>query len=190
MGCAWILGCVIFGLLVVKNSVECRIARQYLCQTAMFMCGLAMLALTTIDGNYQAYLLFVWIYGEFGGSWVDAGKLTDLSSRRNFRRRIPLFAQNVHIREGPSEELCSRMGLRPVLSGELINLSRLSHGNYRLQALPIAFGVPLAGYINLHSAGHCGYYLCAACSIIGSLTLFLVDLHKRNVSKHKDGTAK
>jgi hypothetical protein len=65
LGCAWILGCVIFGLLVVKNSVECRIARQYLCQTAMFMCGLAMLALTTIDGNYQAYLLFVWIYGKF-----------------------------------------------------------------------------------------------------------------------------
>lgn len=64
LGCAWILGCVIFGLLVVKNSVECRIARQYLCQTAMFMCGLAMLALTTIEGNYQAYLLFVWIYGE------------------------------------------------------------------------------------------------------------------------------
>lgn len=65
LGCAWILGCVIFGLLVVKNSVECRIARQYLCQTAMFMCGLAMLALTTIEGNYQAYLLFVWIYGKF-----------------------------------------------------------------------------------------------------------------------------
>lgn len=65
MGCAWILGCVIFGLLVVKNSVECRIARQYLCQTAMFMCGLSMLALTTIEANYQAYCLFVWIYGEF-----------------------------------------------------------------------------------------------------------------------------
>lgn len=64
LGCAWILGCGIFGLLVVKNSVECRIARQYLCQTAMFMSGLAILALTTIDGNYQAYLLFVWIYGE------------------------------------------------------------------------------------------------------------------------------
>jgi pheromone shutdown protein TraB len=66
MGCAWILGCVIFGLLVVNNSVECRIARQYLCQTAMFMCGLSMLALTTIEANYQAYSLFVWIYGEFG----------------------------------------------------------------------------------------------------------------------------
>lgn len=73
LGCAWILGCVIFGLLVVKNSVECRIARQYLCQTAMFMCGLAMLALTTIEGNYQAYLLFVWIYGEIDKDLVCVG---------------------------------------------------------------------------------------------------------------------
>lgn len=58
------------------------------------------------------------------------------------------------------------------------------------QALPIAFGVPLAGYINLNSPNNAGYYVCAACSILGSLTLFLVDLHKRNVSKHKDGTIK
>lgn len=70
LGCAWIVGCSIFGLLVVKNSVECRIARQYLCQTAMLMCGLAMLALTTIDGNYQAYLLFVWIYGEMNNMFT------------------------------------------------------------------------------------------------------------------------
>lgn len=78
LGMAWILGCSIFGLLVVKNSVECRIARQYLCQTAMFMCGLAMLALTTIDGNYQAYLLFVWIYGEIDEDicWIASTALT------------------------------------------------------------------------------------------------------------------
>ena len=64
------------------------------------------------------------------------------------------------------------------------------HGFGSLQALPIAFGVPLAGYINLNSTNNAGYYVCAACSILGSLTLFLVDLHKRNVSKHKDGTIK
>lgn len=54
------------------------------------------------------------------------------------------------------------------------------------QALPIAFGVPLAGYINLYVAPNAGYYLCSVCSILGSLTLFLVDLHKRNVAKHKE----
>jgi hypothetical protein len=53
------------------------------------------------------------------------------------------------------------------------------------QAIPIALGVPLAGYINLRSPNS-GYYLCSVCSILGSLTLFLVDLHKRNVAKHKE----
>lgn len=32
LGLAWVLGCAAFGLVVVHNSVECRIARQYLCQ--------------------------------------------------------------------------------------------------------------------------------------------------------------
>lgn len=154
LGCAWILGCVIFGLLVVKNNVECRIARQYLCQTAMFMCGLAMLALTTIDGNYQAYLLFVWIYGIFLGGYHYSLKMFTFEKvrARNFAR-----------------------------AWGFVQFS---------QALPIAFGVPLAGYINVNSTNNAGYYLCSACSIVGSLTLFLVDLHKRNVSRHKDGTGK
>lgn len=65
MGLAWVLGCVIFGLLVVCNSVECRIARQYLCQVSIFMCGLSMLALTWIGKNFEGYVMFVWIYGEF-----------------------------------------------------------------------------------------------------------------------------
>lgn len=32
LGLAWTLGCAAFGVVVVHNSVECRIARQYLCQ--------------------------------------------------------------------------------------------------------------------------------------------------------------
>lgn len=91
LGCAWILGCVIFGLLVVKNSVECRIARQYLCQTAMLMCGLAMLALTTIEGNYQAYLLFVWIYGEVFCDIFDACEVNGL-----FLQEFSLAAIIIH----------------------------------------------------------------------------------------------
>jgi hypothetical protein len=65
MGLAWILGCIIFGLLIVKNGAECHIARQYLCQTATFMCSLCLLALTTVQGNYHAYVMFVWFYGKF-----------------------------------------------------------------------------------------------------------------------------
>lgn len=63
LGLAWTLGCVAFGLLVVHHSVECRIARQYLTQAAIFVCGLCILALTAVQGNYHGYVLFAWIYG-------------------------------------------------------------------------------------------------------------------------------
>lgn len=65
LGLAWTLGCVAFGLLVVHRSVECRIARQYLTQAAVFVCGLCILALTAVQGNYHGYVLFAWIYGTF-----------------------------------------------------------------------------------------------------------------------------
>lgn len=64
LGLAWTTGCISFGLLVVHNSMECRIARQYLCQTAIFICGLCILAFTAMDGSYPGYVMFVWIYGK------------------------------------------------------------------------------------------------------------------------------
>lgn len=64
LGLAWTLGCVAFGLLVVHRSVECRIARQYLTQAAVFVCGLCILALTAVQGNYHGYVMFAWIYGK------------------------------------------------------------------------------------------------------------------------------
>jgi len=67
LGLAWTLGCAAFGLVVVQNSVECRIARQYLCQAAVFMCGLSIMALTAVHGNYHGYVMFAWIYGIFCG---------------------------------------------------------------------------------------------------------------------------
>lgn len=59
-----------------------------------------------------------------------------------------------------------------------------------IQALPIALGVPLAGYLNFNYPGQVGYYMCAGCCIVGSLTLFLVDVHKRNVRLHKEKSTK
>lgn len=64
LGLAWTVGCVVFSTLVLHNSTECRIARQYLCQTAVFMCGLSILAFTVVSGNYHAYVMFAWIYGK------------------------------------------------------------------------------------------------------------------------------
>ncbi|XP_065089111.1 monocarboxylate transporter 2-like isoform X3 [Ochlerotatus camptorhynchus] len=149
LGLAWTLGCAAFGMLVVRNSVECRIARQYLCQTATFMCGLCILALTAVHGNYHGYVMFVWIYGIFCGGYHYSLKMYTYEKvrARNFAR-----------------------------AWGFVQFS---------QAIPIALGVPLSGYMNVGGSGKAGYYFSSACALIGSLFMFLIDLHRRNVSRHK-----
>lgn len=101
LGCAWMLGCSIFGLLVVKKSVDCRIAKQYLCQAAILICGLAMLMLTTVEGNYQTYLFFVWVYGKLKNRKFQIEKSFYCENIfRCFRRWLPLFSEDVNIRKG------------------------------------------------------------------------------------------
>ncbi|XP_049532358.1 monocarboxylate transporter 12-like isoform X2 [Anopheles darlingi] len=150
LGLAWTLGCSAFGLLVVRNSVECRIARQYLCQTAIFMCGVCILALTAVQGNYHGYVLFVWIYGIFCGGYHYSLKMYTYEKvrARNFAR-----------------------------AWGFVQFS---------QAIPIALGVPLSGYMNETSgSGTAGYYFSSGCAIVGSVLMFLIDLHRRSVSRHK-----
>ncbi|XP_058825052.1 monocarboxylate transporter 12-like isoform X2 [Topomyia yanbarensis] len=149
LGLAWTLGCAAFGMLVVRNSVECRIARQYLCQTATLMCGLCILALTAVHGNYHGYVMFVWIYGIFCGGYHYSLKMYTYEKvrARNFAR-----------------------------AWGFVQFS---------QAIPIALGVPISGYMNEAGSGNAGYYFSSACALIGSLVMFLIDLHRRNVSRHK-----
>lgn len=149
LGLAWTLGCVAFGLLVVRRSVECRIARQYLTQAAIFVCGLCILALTAVQGNYHGYVLFAWIYGIFCGGYHYSLKMYTYERvrARNFARTWG-FVQ------------CS-------------------------QAIPIAIGVPISGYMNINYGGKAGYYFSSTCVLVGSFTLFFIDLHRRNLSRHK-----
>ncbi|KAL1398740.1 hypothetical protein pipiens_008723 [Culex pipiens pipiens] len=149
LGLAWTLGCAAFGMLVVRNSVECRIARQYLCQTATLMCGLCILALTAVHGNYHGYVMFVWIYGIFCGGYHYSLKMYTYEKvrARNFAR-----------------------------AWGFVQFS---------QAIPIALGVPISGYMNVGGSGKAGYYFSSACALLGSLAMFLIDLHRRNVSRHK-----
>lgn len=149
LGLAWTLGCVAFGLLVVHRSVECRIARQYLTQAAIFVCGLCILALTAVQGNYHGYVLFAWIYGIFCGGYHYSLKMYTYERvrARNFARTWG-FVQ------------CS-------------------------QAIPIAIGVPISGYMNINYGGKVGYYFSSTCVLVGSFTLFFIDLHRRNLSRHK-----
>ncbi|XP_068633963.1 monocarboxylate transporter 2-like [Battus philenor] len=148
LGLAWAVGCAAFGLLVRQNSAECRIARQYLTQAAVFVCGLATMALTAVEGSYSGYVMFAWIYGIFCGGYHYSLKMYTYERvrSRNFARTWG-FVQ------------CS-------------------------QAVPIAIGVPLSGYINVGCGGKAGYYFSSTCSLIGSLSLFCIDLHRRSVA-HK-----
>lgn len=41
------------------------------------------------------------------------------------------------------------------------------------------------GYINVGCGGKAGYYFSSTCVLVGSFTLFFIDLHRRNLSKHK-----
>ncbi|XP_078033638.1 uncharacterized protein LOC144468201 [Augochlora pura] len=149
LGLAWTLGCVAFGLLVVHRSVECRIARQYLTQAAVFVCGVCILALTAVQGNYHGYVMFAWIYGIFCGGYHYSLKMYTYERvrARNFARTWG-FVQ------------CS-------------------------QAIPIAIGVPISGYMNVGYGGKAGYYFSSTCVLLGSFTLFFIDLHRRSLSRHK-----
>ncbi|XP_059617895.1 monocarboxylate transporter 2-like [Phlebotomus argentipes] len=149
LGLAFMLGCGAFGMLVVRNSVECRIARQYLCQTSIFMCGISILAFTAVHGNYHGYVMFVWIYGIFCGGYHYSLKMYTYERvrARNFAR-----------------------------TWGFVQFS---------QAAPIALGVPLTGYISERAGAKEGYYFSSLCALLGCLVLFFVDLHRRNLSRHK-----
>jgi len=57
-------------------------------QAAVMMCGIAILALTTVSGNYHGYVLFVWIYGIFCGGYHYSLKMYTYERvrARNFAR--------------------------------------------------------------------------------------------------------
>ncbi|XP_076307706.1 monocarboxylate transporter 10-like isoform X2 [Tachypleus tridentatus] len=148
LGLAFALGSGAFGFIIVKNSVQCMIARQYLCQAALFMIGASLLAFTALK-EYQGFVLFVWIYGLFYGGYNYSLKMYTLEKvrARNFARAWG-FVQWV-------------------------------------QAIPFAVGIPVTEYINDQYGGKTGFYLSSACAILGSVTLFLIDIHKRNVERRK-----
>ncbi|XP_049948306.1 monocarboxylate transporter 12-like [Schistocerca serialis cubense] len=74
LGCATALGCVGFGLMVVRASDQCLVSRQYLCQAAMVGIGVSLLALGSVEG-YHGYVLIVWLYGVCLGGFVYSFKV-------------------------------------------------------------------------------------------------------------------
>ena len=87
LGIAWCIGCLTFGLVIVNNSVECRIGRQYLCQASLLLTSLSIFAFTKIKG-YNGYIMFVWMYGIFIGGYAYSLKMYiyEKVRARNFAR--------------------------------------------------------------------------------------------------------
>lgn len=87
LGVAWATGSCVFGCLVVQRSGECRVGRQYLCQVSLLVCGLSLLALTTVQG-FHGYVTFTWVYGLFMGGYHYSLKMYVYQKvrARNFAR--------------------------------------------------------------------------------------------------------
>ncbi|XP_049817094.1 monocarboxylate transporter 2-like [Aethina tumida] len=81
MGFASALGCVGFGLVIVRPSSQCLISRQYLCQAAMVGIGISLLAMSAVQG-YHGYVLFVWLYGICLGGFTYSLKMFALERVR------------------------------------------------------------------------------------------------------------
>ena len=143
------LGCFIFGTVVVNNSTDCRISKQYLCQAALFMTGVSILAFTSVEG-YNGYVVFVWIFGVFSGGYHYSLKMYiyEKVRARNFARAWG-FAQFA-------------------------------------MAVPNFVGVPITGYINAaYGGGRAGYYFSSVMVVLGSVTMVLIDVHKRHLRQRK-----
>ena len=71
----------------MKNSVDCHIGRQYLCQAAGLTCGISVLAFTSVEGS-NGYLIFTWIFGIFSGGYQYSLKMFVFEKvrARNFAR--------------------------------------------------------------------------------------------------------
>ena len=87
LGLGWVLGCILFGMIVTKHSKELQISKQYLTQASLFMNGLSVLALTMVEG-YSGYVIFVWAYGIFIGGYHYSLKMYiyEKVRARNFAR--------------------------------------------------------------------------------------------------------
>jgi len=88
LGLGMVAGILVFGLIVVKNSSQCFISRQYLCQTSCLMLSIITLAFSSGLNDYSGYVLFAWMYGFFFGGYSYSVKMFVFEKvrARNFNR--------------------------------------------------------------------------------------------------------
>ena len=57
LGLTWIIGCCMFGLVVIRKNRECFISRQNLCQSSLLLCGLTLCGATQVQ-DYAGNVMF------------------------------------------------------------------------------------------------------------------------------------
>jgi len=142
LGLAWVCGVIMFGLLIVKNSVDCHIGRQYLCQAAGITCGISVLAFTSVQGA-SGYLIFVWIFGIFAGGYQYSLKMFVFEKvrARNFARAWGFLQM--------SQSIPVFLGVP--ISGYINNGCGYKTGYY-FSAIAIIIGSFLMFLVNIHKS--------------------------------------
>ncbi|GFT65775.1 hypothetical protein NPIL_106841 [Nephila pilipes] len=148
LGLAVSVGTAAFGFIVIKNSAQCMIAKQYLCQGAAFILSGWLLAYPILAGFY-GYVLFVWVYGIFYGGYLYTLKLCVFEKvrARNYARSWSFLLW--------------------------------------AQAIPSFLGLPTIYHLNETLGSKRGYYLSSGLVLLGTLCLFLIDIHRHQVQKKK-----
>ncbi|KAG8195823.1 hypothetical protein JTE90_008522 [Oedothorax gibbosus] len=87
LGLGSALGTASLGLLVVRNSINCFVAKQYLVQACVLLLGLVLLGFMKLR-EPGGYVLFAWVYGFFLGGYMYALKTFTFEKvrARNFAR--------------------------------------------------------------------------------------------------------
>lgn len=68
------VGCLIFGYIVIRNSNECSISRRHLTQSCVLASGASTL-LFIMARDFHAFALYAWLYGISSGGYYYTVKM-------------------------------------------------------------------------------------------------------------------
>lgn len=74
LGLGYLLGCFIFGYIVIRNSSECSISRRHLTQYCVLASGASTL-LFIMARDFHAFALYAWLYGISSGGYYYTVKM-------------------------------------------------------------------------------------------------------------------
>ena len=74
LGAGYLLGCLVFGYIIIRDSSECAVSRRHLAQSCAFMCG-AFTLLLIMAKDFHSFALYSWAYGIASGGYYYTIKM-------------------------------------------------------------------------------------------------------------------